>query len=190
MSRSTPRGTRRQLLTSMVAAPFAAAAATAATSKKGSARITGPMPEGFRSGALDLTKPLDNLVALLKLQADLSGRPVYSGFPGKAWGWVPDEGNTLLFNTYGIGASRLEYSPEDKAFRFIHREALRVLEHAVRLHFEAAILAIADLRSDFEAAVFQRTFIDASAGDGILHARIKQHKVLGVFVGRRLGLLG
>lgn len=87
-------------------------------------KIASPMPEGFRAGPLDLDKPLDNLVALLKLQADLSGRPVFSAYPGKAWGWVPGEGNVLLFNTYGIGASRIEYSPEDKAFRFFHREAL------------------------------------------------------------------
>lgn len=111
---------RRNLLAGMVAAPLAASAVARAAASK----ITGPMPEGFRAGGLDLAKPLDNLVALLKLQADLSGAPVYSGFPGKVWSWVPGEGNTLLFNTYGIGATRLEYSPEDKAFRFIHREAL------------------------------------------------------------------
>lgn len=124
MPRSKLRGTRRQMLAAMVAAPLAVAGRHAAASKKRSASIPGPMPEGFRSGPLDLARPLDNLIALLKLQADLSGRPVYSGFPGKAWGWVPDEGNYLLFNTYGIGASRLEYSAEDRAFRFIHREAL------------------------------------------------------------------
>ncbi len=123
MSRPRLRATRRHMLSAMVATPFAAAAANAVASKK-PARIPGPMPEGFRSGPLDLARPLDNLIALLKLQADLAGRPVYSGFPGKAWAWVPGEGNYLLFNTYGIGASRLEYSPADRAFRFIHREAL------------------------------------------------------------------
>ncbi len=123
MFRSKLRGTRRQLLSAMVAAPLAAAAPRAIASKK-AARIPEPMPPGFRSGPLDLEQPLDNLIALLKLQADLAGRPVYSGFPGKAWGWVPGEGNYLLFNTYGLGASRLEYSAEEQAFRFMHREAL------------------------------------------------------------------
>jgi hypothetical protein len=124
MSENKLRGTRRQMLSAMVAAPLVGAAMPAAASKGRAAKIAGPMPEGFRNGPLDLAKPLDNLIALLKLQADLSGKPVYSGFPGKAWGWVPDEGNYLLFNTYGIGATRLEYSPADNAFRFIHREAL------------------------------------------------------------------
>lgn len=125
---------RRRMLASMLGAPLAAgalagAAATPAARAAGAprrraGRITGPMPEGFRNGPLDLAKPLDNLVALLKLQADLSGAPVYGGFPGKAWAWIPDEGNVLLFNTYGIGASRLEWSPEEQAFRLYHREAL------------------------------------------------------------------
>jgi hypothetical protein len=104
----------------MLTTPLLAEAATRVRSSK----IKGPMPQGFRAGALDLASPLDNLVALLKLQADLTGAPVYSGFPGKVWAWVPGEGNYLLFNTYGIGASRLEYSAEDQAFRFLHREAL------------------------------------------------------------------
>ena len=81
-------------------------------------------PAQARAGPLDLSKPLDDLVALLKLQADLSGAPVDGGFPGKAWGWTPEEGNVLLFNTCGIGASRLAWSPEDQAFRLMHREAL------------------------------------------------------------------
>ena len=115
---------RRNMLASMVAAPLAAATVSQAAAAKKPARIAGPMPPGMKLGNLDLSQPLDNLIALLKLQADLSGKPVYSGFPGKAWAWVPDEGNYLLFNTYGIGASRLEYSPEDQAFRFAHREAL------------------------------------------------------------------
>jgi hypothetical protein len=76
---------RRKLLAGMVAAPLiGASAAQAATTKSHAGRITGPIPEGFRSGEFDLAKPLDNLVALLNLQADLSGGPVYSGFPGKA----------------------------------------------------------------------------------------------------------
>jgi hypothetical protein len=131
MTDHSPR--RRRVLTGLLGAPLAAgalAAATAApatraaTPRRRAGRITGPMPEGFRNGPLDLSRPLDNLVALLKLQADLSGAPVYGGFPGKAWAWIPDEGNVLLFDTYGIGASRLEWSPQDEAFRLYHREAL------------------------------------------------------------------
>jgi hypothetical protein len=130
MTNPSPR--RRRVLAGMLGAPLAAAAlaaapstpTSAATPRRRAGRITGPMPEGFRNGPLDLAKPLDNLIALLKLQADLSGAPVYGGFPGKAWAWVPGEGNVLLFNTYGIGASRLEWNSEEQVFRLYHREAL------------------------------------------------------------------
>lgn len=83
-----------------------------------------PLPPGFNPGPLDLENPLDNQVALLKLQADLSGEPVISIFPGKAWLWIPGENNYVAFHTYGIGASRLEYNEEEKGWRFYHREAL------------------------------------------------------------------
>ena len=44
-----------------------------------------PMPPGFNPGPLDMEKPLDNQVALLKLQADLSGEPVACpGAPGSS----------------------------------------------------------------------------------------------------------
>lgn len=112
------------LAAAALAGPATASTARAASTRRRAGRIDGPMPEGFRAGPLDLARPLDNLVALLKLQADLSGAPVYGGFPGKAWAWIPDEGTALLFNTYGIGASRLAWSPEDQAFRLMHREAL------------------------------------------------------------------
>ncbi|HEU4530599.1 MAG TPA: DUF1838 family protein [Steroidobacteraceae bacterium] len=92
------------------------------------AKVMSPMPEGFKAGPLDLTKPLDNLVALLKLQADLSGAPVMSGLAGQAWGWVPNDKNYLLFNTYGIGCSRLEFSPQENGFRLYHREVLYYLD--------------------------------------------------------------
>ncbi|MDG1462020.1 MAG: DUF1838 family protein [Gammaproteobacteria bacterium] len=75
---------------------------------------------------LDLEKPKDNLRALLKLQADLSGADALSGFPGKVWGWVPGKGNTLLFNTYGIGCSHIE-EVED-GYRFYHRELLYYID--------------------------------------------------------------
>lgn len=109
---------RRSLVAAMLAAPLASPALARAAATK----IAGP--EGIRSGNLDLSKPLDNLTALLKLQADLSGKAVIGAFPGKAWGWVPGEGNVLLFNTYGIGSSRLLWNDEDQAFRLYHRELL------------------------------------------------------------------
>ena len=31
-------------------------------------------------------------------------------YPGEVWAWVPGEGNFRLFNTYGIGTSRVEYT--------------------------------------------------------------------------------
>ncbi len=82
------------------------------------------LPPGFNPGPLDLTRPLDNQVALLKLQADLSGEPVIGIFPGVAWLWIPGEGNIHAFNTYGVGASRLEYNEAEQGWRFYHREVL------------------------------------------------------------------
>jgi len=58
------------------------------------------------------------------LQADLSGAETVGVYPGEVWAWVPGEGNFRLFNTYGIGTSRVEYMPDDRAWRFYHREAL------------------------------------------------------------------
>ena len=80
------------------------------------------------SSGLNLEDPMDNMKALLKLQADLSGEQVIGGFGGYAWGWVPGEGNKLLFGTYGIGASRIEWSEEDQQYRFYHREVLYYLD--------------------------------------------------------------
>ena len=73
-------------------------------------------------GPLALDDPEDNLTALIKLQADISGNPILTGFPGQAWGWIPGEGHRLLFNTYGIGASKVEKDGDD--WKFFHREAL------------------------------------------------------------------
>ena len=50
--------------------------------RKEMAKFLDPLPPGFNPGPLDLEKPLDNQVALLKLQADLSGEPVIGIFPG------------------------------------------------------------------------------------------------------------
>ncbi len=66
------------------------------------AKFLDQLPPGFNPGPLDLEKPLDNQVALLKLQADLSGEPVIGIFPGKAWLWIPGENNYEAFHTYGI----------------------------------------------------------------------------------------
>lgn len=76
--------------------------------------------------ALDLDDPEDNLKALIKLQADLSGKDVIGGFPGTVWSWVPGVGNTLLFKSYGIGASHVEQV--DDGWRFYHRELLYYMD--------------------------------------------------------------
>lgn len=78
------------------------------------------------SHSLNLDDPMGNLTALLKLQADISGKDVIGGFPGEVWGWIPGEGNRLLFRTYGIGASHIE-EVED-GWRFYHRELLYYLD--------------------------------------------------------------
>jgi hypothetical protein len=96
----------------------------------GAAGISGGLMSSAAHSAvtmtLDLDSAKDNLLALLKLQADVSGGEVISGFPGSAWGWVPGQGNKLLFKTYGIGASHIE-EVED-GWRFYHREVLYYLD--------------------------------------------------------------
>ena len=78
------------------------------------------LPDGFNPGPLDLDKPLDNQIALLKLQADFSGADVQGGFGGQAWAWLPGKENILLFNTYGIGCSRLEYDRDSHSWIEYH----------------------------------------------------------------------
>jgi hypothetical protein len=73
--------------------------------------------------AVDFMDPKTNLMTLLKLQADLSGKDVIGGFPGEAWVWLSGQGNTKVFKTYGIGTSRLEDIGND-TWRFYHREVL------------------------------------------------------------------
>ena len=77
---------------------------------------------------LDLDSAEDNCKAMIKLQADLSGAETFGGFAGDVWAWVPNEGNFHVFNTYGIGASHVEYRPAERAWRFYHREALLYLD--------------------------------------------------------------
>jgi hypothetical protein len=76
--------------------------------------------------SLDLDDAEDNLKALIKLQADLSEKDAIGGFPGEVWGWVPGEGNRLLFRSYGIGASHVERV--DNGWRFYHREVIYYLD--------------------------------------------------------------
>jgi len=89
------------------------------------ATAMGAAPASAAAG-LNLDNPRDNLTALIKLQADLSGADVIGGFPGEVWGWVPGEGNKLLFRSYGIGASHAEQV--DDGWRFYHRELLYYLD--------------------------------------------------------------
>ncbi len=102
--------TRRQLLAG--AGGFAGLAATISTEAS--------------EPTLNLDEPEDNLKALIKLQADLSGADAIGGFPGEVWGWVPGEGNRLLFRSYGIGASHVERV--DNGWRFYHREVMYYLD--------------------------------------------------------------
>lgn len=76
--------------------------------------------------SLNLDDPEDNLKALIKLQADLSGEDAIGGFSGEVWGWVPGEGNQRLFRSYGIGASHVERV--ENGWRFYHREVMYYLD--------------------------------------------------------------
>jgi len=111
---------RRDLMMGAGAAGIAGALAAPASA------ATQPDCSQVVEWTLDLDKPKDNLLALLKLQADLSGADVIGGFPGQVWGWVPGEGYKLLFNTYGIGASHIE--EVENGFRFFHRELLYYMD--------------------------------------------------------------
>lgn len=75
----------------------------------------------------DSMDPETNLKTLLKIQGDLSGADVMSGFGGKAWMWIPGEANFLAFQTYGIGTTRLDYQG-DGVWNFHHREVLYYMD--------------------------------------------------------------
>lgn len=96
----------------------------------GAAGLAAGLNAGTATAAVEMTLDLDdaedNLMALLKLQADISGKDVIGGFPGVVYSWVPGEGNTPLFKTYGIGASHVEQV--DDGWRFYHRELLYYLD--------------------------------------------------------------
>ncbi len=90
--------------------------------------LSGPPALAKDEWTLDLDSAEDNCKALLKLQCDISGADSFGGFAGNVWAWVPGEGNFHVFNTYGIGASHVEYMPAERAWRFYHREALLYLD--------------------------------------------------------------
>jgi hypothetical protein len=92
----------------------------------GVAGVAAGMGASATEMSLDLDQPEDNLKALIKLQADLSGADAIGGFPGEVWGWVPGEGNRLLFRSYGVGASHVERV--DNGWRFYHREVMYYLD--------------------------------------------------------------
>jgi hypothetical protein len=123
MSDFVPEGykgfTRRQLLAG--AGGMAGAAALAGCAQEQADKL---LAAGHAS--LDLDDPEGNLKALIKLQADLSGADAIGGFGGEVWGWVPGEGNRLLFKSYGIGASHVERV--DNGWRFYHREVMYYLD--------------------------------------------------------------
>ena len=84
------------------------------------AKFLDKLPPGFNPGPLNLERPLDNQVALLKLQADLSGEPVISIFPGKAWlavGGRPRAGKAA----WDHQDVRIEIDPEFKRARMNDR---------------------------------------------------------------------
>ena len=97
-------------------------AASALAPRSAQADSHASIPAGF-----DIMDPETNLRALLKIQADLSGKDVIGGFGGKAWMWVPGEANYLAFQTYGIGATRLDYQG-DGVWNFHHREILYYMD--------------------------------------------------------------
>lgn len=105
-----------------------AALAGLALGGAGLVATTAVAQRGPRINRLDLDEPADNCAALIKLQADLSGDEAMGGFPGSVWAWIPGEGNFLLYNTYGVGVSRVEFRPEENGWRFYHREALLYLD--------------------------------------------------------------
>ena len=108
---------RRRMMSSM-----GLGAAGAATASMMSSNASAAVPEDF-----DSMDPETNLKTLLKIQGDLSGADVISGFGGKAWMWVPGEANHLAFQTYGVGATRLDYQG-DGVWNFYHREVLYYMD--------------------------------------------------------------
>src|SRR5690242_2322212 len=72
---------------------------------------------------VNLMVALTNRRLLMKLQSDLSGKESLTSFEGAGWAWVGGKGNFKVFNTFGIGTSRIE-DIGDNVYRFYHREVL------------------------------------------------------------------
>jgi hypothetical protein len=77
---------------------------------------------GAAQNDLDLDDPLTNLMAMLKIRGDISGKEFFFAFPGEAWAMIPGDGNFRLFKTFGFGAGRFEEAPE--GWRILSREVL------------------------------------------------------------------
>ena len=83
-------------------------------------------PGSSGSVDFDLDDPETNLMAMLKIRGDISGRDYVFAFPGEAWAMVPQEGNYRMFKTFGYGAGHLEEAPE--GWRIYSREVLLYLD--------------------------------------------------------------
>lgn len=113
-----PQPMSRRSLLGGAGAGAAGAAAAAMMPRHAWAAI----PDGF-----DTMDPETNLKILMKLQADLAEEEIISGFPGKAWMWIPDENNYLAFQTYGIGTTLLK-DQGNGVWNFHHREILYYMD--------------------------------------------------------------
>lgn len=92
-------------------------------------RMLGPLgggPAGPKDPELDLDDPETNFNAMLKIRSDTSGKDFIFAFPGVAWAMVPGDGNTRVFQTFGIGAGRIEEVPE--GWRIYNREVLYFMD--------------------------------------------------------------
>jgi hypothetical protein len=75
---------------------------------------------------LDLDDPDVNFNAMLKIRGDIAEKDFFFAFPGVAWAMVPQEGNYKCFQTFGIGAGRIEKVGED--WRIYNREVVYYLD--------------------------------------------------------------
>ena len=66
--------------------------------------------------------------------------------------------------------------------RGINRKSLGILEVALRLYLDAALLSIAHVSRDLQAAIGKAGFLDAGRCHGVLHAGIHQHKIGSILV--------
>src|SRR5205814_1673069 len=60
-------------------------------------------------------------------------------------------------------------------------KALTVLENAVDLHLDSAVIAVAYVGRDLKPAVRQSLLLDAITCDGFLRAFVEQHELRAVF---------